>query len=577
MSLTTVPIKKVAAIQPALSFSDEYTYFIQKGGAISTMQPYNSSNYDNSQITFTVTPPSNETVIDRYAAVELKFRVAVTGSAPGGGGNLLELNSGIWGIRSFPLNSVTQTATLNLNGTSTSTRPKEYISALQWLVRYQMESGMYQTTFPSLPDNSQKYTDTYQHNTNVLNPVGNGEFYQESRGSFFVTVLPGSTGNLTTSAYIDFVVNEPVLLPPFSMSPGYKERGLTNVDKFDVTLSLANLERIFCYNATDGNALTSVSASIISNPVLHLRQYTRPITMSIPDTILYGTERILSYQTSAGSQASQLGTSSTFSVNSNQIQLSLIPNEIIVFARRSDASLGTNGYQYSDCFAELVSVSVNFNNAAGLLSSASEADLWRISVENGLKMPFGQWRGSGQYSATDGNSSFIGVGSILVIRPYKDLGLPPDLASGVVGQSQNFSLTANFRNISSDTVDYTLFIVTVTDSILSINKSQAIEMAGVVTREEVLNAPEADMDPTVMSGMYGGSVFGDIKKFFNKHKDIISKGLDIYSNIGQKVADTIGVPEAKPFIDMQRKAVKGVTGFGMIPKSQKARLKSYMS
>ena len=67
-------------------------------------------------------------------------------------------------------------------------------------------------------------------------------------------------------------------------------------------------------------------------------------------------------------------------VRSNNIQLSMIPDKLIIFCRR----LGMD-CTYADAFLSITNVNINFNNNAGLLSSMTQEQLYKASVASGLK------------------------------------------------------------------------------------------------------------------------------------------------------------------------------------------------
>ena len=69
-------------------------------------------------------------------------------------------------------------------------------------------------------------------------------------------------------------------------------------------------------------------------------------------------------------------------ITSNNLQLNMIPDKLIIFCRRSNSSMDTS---YSDSFLTITGVNINFNNNAGLLSSMTPEQLYKASVQSGLK------------------------------------------------------------------------------------------------------------------------------------------------------------------------------------------------
>ena len=68
-------------------------------------------------------------------------------------------------------------------------------------------------------------------------------------------------------------------------------------------------------------------------------------------------------------------------INSSNIQLSGIPDKLIIFVRKPPSLLRCDD---TDCFATITNISLNFNNQAGLLSSMTPEQLYRNSFQSGL-------------------------------------------------------------------------------------------------------------------------------------------------------------------------------------------------
>ena len=69
-------------------------------------------------------------------------------------------------------------------------------------------------------------------------------------------------------------------------------------------------------------------------------------------------------------------------ITGNNLQLNMIPDKLILFIRRTHAMQDTS---YTDSFLSITGININFNNNAGLLSSMTQAQLYKASVASGLK------------------------------------------------------------------------------------------------------------------------------------------------------------------------------------------------
>jgi hypothetical protein len=67
--------------------------------------------------------------------------------------------------------------------------------------------------------------------------------------------------------------------------------------------------------------------------------------------------------------------------NSNSIQLSTVPDKLIVFVRRPVGNQTCSG---TDSYLTIKNISINWNNQAGLLSSMTQEQLYMFSVQSGL-------------------------------------------------------------------------------------------------------------------------------------------------------------------------------------------------
>ena len=74
----------------------------------------------------------------------------------------------------------------------------------------------------------------------------------------------------------------------------------------------------------------------------------------------------------------------------NNIQLNQIPDRFVIVVRKR---LSDQTARDANAFFAINTVSVNFNNASGLLSSATPQDLWRTSVANGSKQSWYEFSG----------------------------------------------------------------------------------------------------------------------------------------------------------------------------------------
>ena len=104
----------------------------------------------------------------------------------------------------------------------------------------------------------------------------------------------------------------------------------------------------------------------------------------------------------------------------NNIQLNQVPDRFRIFARKRLSDQEASNSRDSNSFFKINSVSINFNNASGLLSSATTQDLWRMSGANGSKQSWYEFNRKAQvYDNAGGNVQVSTSGSVIAIEHCK--------------------------------------------------------------------------------------------------------------------------------------------------------------
>ena len=192
--------------------------------------------------------------------------------------------------------------------------------------------------------------------------------------------------------------------------------------------------------------------------------------------------------------------------------------------------MATQTIQDTDSFFTINSISVNLNNQSGLLSSATQHDLWRISLDNGLQMSWPEWSGKTFVSnISSGVGSTINTcGSILVLNPALNLSLPPFLSSGSVGQF-NFQFNINVTNNYSSSIQPEVCVICCNSGLFVTQQGTSQISSGLLQKQMVLDAQEKS-SAVIPSAEYGRMVGGKMgqmsssslkkiaKRFFGQHK-----------------------------------------------------------
>jgi hypothetical protein len=136
-------------------------------------------------------------------------------------------------------------------------------------------------------------------------------------------------------------------------------------------------------------------------------------------------------------------------------------------------------------FLTIRGVSINLNNMSGLLSGASQQDLWRLSVENRLQQSWTLFSGLATVATASGKSKLVPTtGSMLLISPTQ-LSLPDTLSFGSLGAfSYQMQLTV-FSQFPAAIPQFEICIATVNSGILTIQQGTSAYFSGILTADAV--------------------------------------------------------------------------------------------
>jgi hypothetical protein len=272
----------------------------------------------------------------------------------------------------------------------------------------------------------------------------------------------------------------------------------------------------------------------------------------------------------------------TMTLQSSNIQLSGIPDKLIVFVRKTVANLTPAD---ADCYATIQNISINFNNQAGLLSSMTPQQLYRNSIQSGLAaMTWDQFSGStmsvsgynnlanGQPSTSrspysgyganmNGGGANTGVqlipttGSILVLNFGEVIQLTEEYyAPGSLG-SFNLQLSVqvqNNNNYAWPAGQYELVIMPMNCGVFVNEKGTSSTFLSLLTKQDVLDTLNQEAySHSELHRMVGGSFLDNIRSSLGwvhsklpAVKHILNNIPHAYAQTGARVLDALGY--AKP-------------------------------
>jgi hypothetical protein len=506
----------------------ELVYAVQTGAAQKTAQSFQATSASNSSIVFSIQVPSENIVVDRAVTVSAQVYLTVNiGTAANGAAvpaGELAFNLGLTdSLQAFPLNKLFTTAQATINNVSVSSNEQDIVDALLRM-NNSRELYRYNSTTTSLPDQAYlNYEDAVLANNNPLASYNTASYDvdQIPRGAFPVIVntpsnpivhhiaAGGTDDSLTSTSLNDwwtipitFQTIEPLLtLSPFTWcDPEYNAQGLVGINNMSFNFTIDNsCKRVFS-SAFEYSPYYSVSLGWAgfnnNNPFQNVQMQfeflsTQPTQLVASKNVCpyYDYARYIS-NTNGGTTFNPL-VPATFT--SNTIQINQIPDYFIVFAR---IPMSQQTVLNSASFLTINNVSVNFNNASGLLSSFSQNQLWNMSRKAGLNMNYDEWRGTSLRNSVDGEGELVyTTGSILVIDAAS-LSLPSYLVAGNLGNFQ-FQITLNMTNYYAAAIAPELVIITANSGIFVTEQGTSTTFTGILTKELTLSTQEMKDTPAI--------------------------------------------------------------------------------
>jgi hypothetical protein len=186
----------------------------------------------------------------------------------------------------------------------------------------------------------------------------------------------------------------------------------------------------------------------------------------------------------------------TSQIISPNIQLNQIPDKLIINVR---IPMSSQTYANSSSFACIYGINLSFNNSAGLCSTFSQYDLYRISRENGSTQTWSQFCGFQNVNDNDtiaGRNAGTAVGgfkpvpttgSLLILQFGKDIQLNDYYASGSLGNfNLMFTLSVYNQSFTNAIVNPELCLITLNSGVFVNDRGTSNIYTGLLTKEDVL-------------------------------------------------------------------------------------------
>ena len=564
MSLALKKLECVNVKDPRVCVTGKTAYAVLEGASQVSQKVYTTTSVSQSSLQFSCPPPSGNNFIDRRVYVNAPVRLTFTAVSTANGQRIINLNEDA--PRQFGFLSAVDVVNCSINNFSVSNNIADYLHALLKYNNDDEIKGRLYSTSPSYADQSALYSSLFGATRNPLGLYCEGtDNSNNPRGAFTNYNIAqndvSTAAGQTLTALVDIVFFEQFML----LSPLYWGKEEThplvhvNTIDFNITmlnqaanrmwsrmdnfnpsivnpLPLSNLSYTFATLIPSGAPAFSFGGSA-SSPSIQFTYFTPKETQIVPrdmiscysytDILRFPTDFTYSYASGAINR-----------VSSNNIQLSSIPRRIYVYARRRNASLFASP-TLTDSFLGIESISCQYFNRTGLLSSASKQQLYEISVRNHCNLTWDQW--SGQTTYAPNLTKYQTIGSVLCIDPACDFGLDSLAAPGKIDHTtlqMDVTLSSNLGGLSPQPLDYSLYIVVCNEGVFNVGPGvgQASGQIGVLSSQDILEArSRPGITYSMVQDVNGGNFFTGIKDFFMEKVLPVIKESKIASNLANLI------------------------------------------
>ena len=536
--------------------TDSLVFGVKSGAASSTYQSFPVTSPSNSSLVWQISVPSENVVVDRR--VLMRSGMTLTLYVDNLAGNLV-VGSRVFeygltdAFASFPLHKSFVTQTVGINNCSISVNTKDVLPALLRL-NDSRELYRFNSMTCSLPDQAYgKYSDSVRATNSPLASFNTGSYDldQVPRGAFPAVVeclqftaagVYVNNSNVVVTATNTFritvasIFTEPLFVAPFIWTDSeYNNQGLLGINTMSMNcVTDGTLARV--WSSATSNITRVVAGAVgapaggvsifAANPSLYTCQF--PIAsmnsgmaqptclfrfLSSQPTDMIKTRNVcpwLDYPRYIQSQGvTTIAGGASAVLTSSNIQLSSIPDRLVICVRKQ---MSSQTIQDPDMWLACTGISVNFNNSSGLLSSASISDLYAISRKGGSSQSFGEFCGQ-QWSTSVGGiyGNIPTTGSLIVLQPAFDFGLPTYLSSSSLG-SFNLQFTISVFNQLAVPVNAEICVIAIQGGLIVSQQGLTTTFQGLLSRATTLEAMVSkDADVETDRSLYrltgGGRMF----------------------------------------------------------------------
>jgi len=496
--------QKVYVLDDTLACTNEIKYAVNQGAQNITTADFNAISESASSLTFSLQVPSENIIISREVMWSSTLVLKVVGT-PAIGEYLIDYGRSE-SFGNFPLHASLSTIQGQINNTTVSMNVRDVLPSIVRMTDRKLLQK-YSTLSPLSPDTYKSYADGVNANNNPLGGYNNiADSGLLPRGAFPVVISSALTagglpdpatpqvigdGNVKTS-YISISCAEPLLLSPFLFGGEQaNSQGFYGIQSMTFTMNVANADRVFRSSRTGVytvGANAGISIESFKSSKLTFMFKTPHSNLLLPSrncVPFYELPRYIS------TPKQQFLTNERFTIGTNTISLNQIPDKLIILVRKPIQEQKVND---TESFFVINKVSINFNNASGLLSSSNINDLYRMSSEAGSNQSYLEFVGRASRPSASGQNpiTFNTSGSHCVV----DMGLHVQLSEqfyspGSLGQF-NLQIQVDATNNSGETITPEICLITMNSGVFISERGQSSLYTGLLSKSDVLEASKQE-------------------------------------------------------------------------------------
>lgn len=528
-------IKPVLVVDSRLNIKPTIDFAVYQGGQNVSQQQFSATTFNSSSHNYVIQVPSTTVVTDRRVLWQSTVEFTITGIPIAG--NYLVNYGTTDSFAPFPLHQLCNTINAQINNTSVSVNMQDCLPGIlrcmdkESLSKYSNTTPVYLDTYRDASPDQIGYVNN--PNGNYTNIASNSSYYP--RGAFAINFIKDNTiqasgATDTKTVTINATFTEPIMVSPFSYGDSDNEAGFFGITQLQLVMNIdSSMKRMWRSSATPlavpavlsklsfensallVNFLTPKPSNLISEvSVLPILEIDRYISQNNADVAAYNVTNV---------DAKGQVLVPTVTLNSTNFQLGRIPDSIIIFVRDN---MSTQNMNSPDSFLAIRSITINWNNANGLLSNASQQQLYEYSLESGVNMSWVEWSGLANVGLPVPLNQVGTTGSVLMLKMGQHIPLSEQYysPSSLGAFNLQFNVTcANYSTVAKSKPE--LVLLCVNSGVFSTINGQSMVNYGVLSKQSVMDVVNTTpISHVSIERLIGGKkgLFSNVKANMANHK-----------------------------------------------------------